>query len=400
VIYKTMTTTDSRSQSAAESCRVVLLTPEGRGAVATILVEGTHATDCVSRHFRPAAGKPIEQFPIGRIVFGHWTGGSRADEELVVCRRDPQRVEVHCHGGHAAADSIIESLVSAGCQQLDWQSWAKTSEADPLSAAALIALSAARTERTAAVLLDQYRGAMRAALIETLALLETGNGPAAIERLNDLLRWANVGLHLVEPFRVVVAGPANVGKSSLINAILGYQRSIIFDQPGTTRDVVTAHTAIDGWPVELADTAGLRASEDELESAGVARALDRISAADLVVLVFDASQPWTENETARLDVTPHAVVVQNKWDLVEKSVGERPAGLLTSAVTGAGVAELVARLAQRLVPETPPPGTAVPFNTSQIHGIEQSLNAARRGDWQSAAAALATMLNYTACGPD
>jgi tRNA modification GTPase len=89
---------------------------------------------------------------------------------------------------------------------------------------------------------------------------------------------------------VVIAGPPNVGKSSLINALLGYQRAIVFDQPGTTRDVLTATTAIDGWPVELADTAGIREGDDAIETEGVARALAEIRAADLVVEVWDASQ--------------------------------------------------------------------------------------------------------------
>ena len=77
------------------------------------------------------------------------------------------------------------------------------------------------------------------------------------------------GRHLLTPFDVVLAGPANVGKSSLINALVGYNRAIVYDAPGTTRDVITAETAIDGWPVTLSDTAGLRDSDDPLEMAGV-----------------------------------------------------------------------------------------------------------------------------------
>ena len=90
-------------------------------------------------------------------------------------------------------------------------------------------------------------------------------------------------------WRVVIAGPPNVGKSSLINAMAGYERAIVSPLPGTTRDVVTLTTAIDGWPVQLADTAGLRASDDELESAGVKLAGAALAAADLVILVCDAT---------------------------------------------------------------------------------------------------------------
>ena len=83
---------------------------------------------------------------------------------------------------------------------------------------------------------------------------------AAAARIREWLAWEDFGLHLTRPWNVVLAGRPNVGKSSLINALLGYTRSIVFDQPGTTRDVVTAATAIDGWPIELSDTAGLRES--------------------------------------------------------------------------------------------------------------------------------------------
>ena len=97
---------------------------------------------------------------------------------------------------------------------------------------------------------------------------------------------------------MVIAGPPNVGKSSLINALLGFQRAIVFDLPGTTRDVVTAVTALDGWPVELSDTAGLRSSDDPLELAGIEQAHRQAAAADCLLLVFDASQPWSARESA------------------------------------------------------------------------------------------------------
>ena len=114
---------------------------------------------------------------------------------------------------------------------------------------------------------------------------------------------------------MVLAGRPNVGKSSLMNALAGHGRSIVHHAPGTTRDAVTLTTAIDGWPVELCDTAGLRPAGDALESAGIERAQERLARADLVVLVCDQSMPWSAEDQALLDQWPEAVLVHNKCDL-------------------------------------------------------------------------------------
>ncbi len=129
-----------------------------------------------------------------------------------------------------------------------------------------------------------------------------------------MLARAPLGLHLTKPWQIVIAGPPNVGKSSLLNAFVGYQRAIVFDQPGTTRDVVTAATAIDGWPVQVSDTAGLRSSADPLETAGADSAAQQARAADCLLLVFDASQHWTAGNQQLIDAWPQAVVVGNKCD--------------------------------------------------------------------------------------
>src|SRR5207244_11945531 len=101
-------------------------------------------------------------------------------------------------------------------------------------------------------------GAVGPAVDAARAALRRGDAMEAGRLLDELARYAGVGRHLTAPWRVAVAGAPNVGKSSLVNALAGYQRSVVAPTPGTTRDVVTALLAIDGWPVELADTAGLR----------------------------------------------------------------------------------------------------------------------------------------------
>ena len=158
---------------------------------------------------------------------------------------------------------------------------------------------------------------------------------------------------MTRPWRIVLTGEPNVGKSSLLNALLGYERSIVFDQPGTTRDALRAITAIDGWPVELFDTAGLRTPGDSLEAAGLERAREQLAAADCVLHVTDASQ------VATVEPRRGAILVGNKSDLIDGPLcaawqQRHPGGILVSAKTGAGIDELCRILSGRLVPANRP----------------------------------------------
>ncbi|MFO0847547.1 MAG: GTPase [Gemmataceae bacterium] len=337
--------------------RVAVLTPPGTGAIATVAVIGPMAWAVVKERFRPAAGKPL---PDSLAQHRTWFGalGDGAGDEVVVAVRavEPEPwVEVHCHGGRQVVRWVVEQFVSAGCEQVSWQEVAKPTPSNgwAFDLRALEPLTHAPTQRTANILLDQYHGAFAR---EVEALL-ADNDLARLQRLHAL---GPVGRHLVEPWRVVIAGPPNVGKSSLVNALAGFQRSVVAPVAGTTRDVVTTTVAFDGWPVELADTAGLRKASESLEAAGVGRAKDRLASADLVVWVMDATDP-TPTPPDRT-VGASAVVVASKADQPAAwDVAARPEMIAVSALTGAGLTELIAEIVRRLVPATPAPGEAVPF---------------------------------------
>ena len=376
---------------------IVRLTPAGRGAVATLLVEGPGATDAVGRRFHAAAGRSLSSYSPGRLVFGHFDFGAPSREEVVVRVRTRQSLELHCHGGQAAVAALEAALVAEGGRTVAWQDWAAGHHPDPISAAARIALAEATTERAALVLLDQLSGALRRAVDSIAALLARHDATSATREIHALLRHTRPGRHLVDPWCVVLAGPPNVGKSSLINGLVGYQRVIVHAAPGTTRDVVTTRTAIDGWPVELSDTAGLwplaegPSDDDELEQAGIALAQDKLAAADLVVLVFELSRPWSPLEASLVREWPDALVVHNKRDLPEAPGPPRPAGLRTSALKTEGLDELLSAIAGRLVPEPPPAGAAVPFTAGQIRRLQSAVDALARGDLASARTAIEAM---------
>ena len=316
--------------------RYAVLTPPGTGAIAVIAVSGLDAWPLVLRRFRPA-GKTRPESPTLHAVRLGTLGDGAGDEVVVaVTQVSPAvTVEVHCHGGPQVVRMLCAMLDAEGCVRAEW--W-QLSRDDGFDADVLPFLAAAPTVRNASILLDQYHGAFRDAM----------RSPRVdLERLRQL---APVGAHLVTPWNVVLVGAPNSGKSSLMNAIAGYQRSVVTPIAGTTRDAVRVELAIDGVAVRLTDTAGLRDTFDPLEAEGVRRATGLMATADLVICVLDGTAPAPIPEG-------RALVVWNKVDLAAAP----PEILAVSATTGQGLRELMSRIVATLEPVQPRPGEAVPF---------------------------------------
>ncbi len=379
------------------STYVVVQTPRGRAAVATLLVEGPQALEFVSRAFHPRAGRSLEEFPLGRVVLGTWDppntpadidANRSAGEELIVCRLEEQRIEVHCHGSRAAVDGIVLTLTRQGAISRSWQEHARATDDDLLIAEARIAMASAPTDRAAGILLDQATGALSAAVRDIDRACAEARSGVAIDRLRSVLEFSALGQHLTRPWSVVFAGPPNVGKSSLLNCLLGFERAIVFDEPGTTRDVVTSLASIDGWPIEFADTAGLRDSRDALESEGIERARRQLSKADLVLLVNDVG--GSSSNVTKIDVpdgTP-SLVVFNKIDLLHEPRCNLGEGFATSAMTAEGMDALRKAISATLVPKAPRMGDPVPFRSKQVRALRQALAQAEQGNLPGARAAI------------
>ncbi len=370
---------------------VVHLTPTARGAIASLLIEGPGALRRAQALFHSASGRPLSDKVPDRLFFGNW--GAEPAEPVVVRVRSEHSVEVHCHGGRAAVARIQQALVEQGCHCLPWQSWVQRHASDAIRTAAWIALAEARTERTAAILLDQFQGALSRAIQSVVELLRNGGAAEAGRRLQQLLLRVPIGLHLIRPWRVVIAGPPNAGKSTLLNAIVGFGRAIVDPQAGTTRDLVSSVTAVDGWLVELCDSAGLRDTAHPVEQAGVAVARQALSEADLVVLVFDRAASWSAADEALVATEPGAIVVHNKADLDAASVGSRPQGLHLSALRQSGLEDLLREISLRLVPNPPEPGEAVPFTPDQAEGLLRGIDQLVQADVAGAAETLEAMLH-------
>jgi len=351
---------------------MALLTPAGRAALAVVGVAGPAACRLADACFEPRGGVPLTARAKGAICVGRWHGLSVAGrrgpgEELVVVLQAADRLEIHCHGGHAAAERVITSLAAAGGLRQAWPDWLRETGLDPLVVEARQALALAAGPRAARILSRQAAGMLQAGF-DRLASLAGDERAALAARLG---RASRVGLRLTEPWRVVLAGPVNAGKSSLVNALAGHARSIVSPEPGTTRDLVTTRVVLGGWEVELVDTAGTRAdgaAESPTERAGIARARAAVGGADLVLRLAPAGEPPPEPAGGELAVI-------TKADLTAAGFTGPAGGLVTSAVTGQGLAELEEVITARLVPEDRDEpdllAGAVPFTPRQVELIRR-----------------------------
>jgi tRNA modification GTPase len=372
---------------------VACLTPPGSAAIATLGVYGPAAWEVVRGLFRPHSrgGRDLPATPeVGSVWLGR-LGADVADEVVLAVKAiiPLPWVEIHCHGGPQVIRLLLEALSGRGARVTSWQEFGRLTARDPLQALAATALAEARTTRTAAVLLDQYHGAFRAALTAVLDALRRGEVDNARQLLAQLTRYAELGRHLTRPWTVALAGAPNVGKSSLVNALAGYQRSIVSPTPGTTRDVVTTTVALDGWPVELADTAGLREGAGALEEEGVERARAAAASADLCLWVLDvgAEPVWPDVARERVLLVVNKVDLPPAWDVSQAAEAVR-----VSARTGAGIPELCEAIARRLVPEAPAPGAAVPFMPELCDRAGEALAHLAGGRTEEARRALETAL--------
>ena len=362
------------TEAIAPETLVAELTPSGRGAIATVGIWGDRAEMIVRQVLFRRDGAPVSSLPVGRIQVCQFCCPGHPPEQVVVCRVEPRRIQIHCHGGRAAVRRVLETMAGFGARVVGWEEWLDRTASSRWHAQCLRALAQATTPRVAGILLDQLAGAFPRELEEIAEILLSGERKDAEARVRELRSRYKVGKHLLKPWFVLLAGPTNAGKSTLFNSLVGFERVIAHPMPGTTRDVVKETVATDGWPIILADSAGFAPAADRLDQAAMARAQAAMEQADLVLWVVDLSEdwvdPWAGVNRLAADLASFPVdkflYVHNKADLLEVQersirLRGRPAGIVTSAKTGEGVEALWVAIRQRLIPQAPPPGAGVPF---------------------------------------
>ncbi len=355
---------------------VALATPPGRAALALIRLSGRGAFVIAARCLAPFHADPPRR--VFRAQLHHPTSGEPVDQVLAVCFPSPHSytgddlVELSTHGGLLVPADAVAALAAAGARPAAPGEFTRRAvlngKMDLLQAEAtadLIDAGAPAQRRRALQQLDrglsQRLDALRGEILELEALLayeidfpEEDEGPvrpervanawrAARERVARLLHTAPEGERLREGALLVIAGPPNAGKSSLFNALLGRERAIVTEVPGTTRDAIEAYAAIDGFPFRLVDTAGLRDSDDRVERLGIEVSWKYLDAADLVLYCEEAERHRGIEDRDRDEflarVTAPIVRVRTKSDLVASDLG-------VSVVTGDGLTELRRRLAE------------------------------------------------------
>ncbi len=352
----------------------------GQGGIAVIRLSGPKAVNAVAAITVIPGQQPWESH---RLLYGHVVaadGETRLDEVLVLLMMAPRSftgetiVEIHCHGGVIAVQQVLSRVLEQPGVRLAQpgefsQRAVLNGRLDLTRAEAIADLVGARSQRAAQLAMTGLDGgiqkkmvALRERLLDQLSELEARvdfeedlpplDGEALLQELQavrsqllSLVADAERGAFVRHGLRVALVGRPNVGKSSLINRLSRCERAIVTDVPGTTRDVLESGIVLEGVPITLLDTAGIRATNDVVEQLGIARSHDALASADIVVLLFDLAQGWTGEDQTLLAMIPEGVPclrVGNKADL--DFAIESVADVCFSAVTGAGERDLVQAL--------------------------------------------------------
>lgn len=405
-----------------------LATPPGRAALALIRVSGRGAHDVAARVLRPFTPFPPRSAHVAHAV--HPDTGESVDQVVYVAYTAPasftgeDMVEISTHGGLLAPAEVLVALQAAGARPAAAGEFTRRALAngklDLLQAEAvadLVDATAPAQRRAALGQLDRGLSAriqaLRDQVLELEALVcyeidfpEEDAGPVSPQRvergvadllaaLDRLLETAREGERLRVGALVVVAGRPNTGKSSLFNALLGTERAIVTDIPGTTRDAIEAPATCDGFPFRLVDTAGLREGADTVERLGIEVSRRYLAQADLVLFCVEAERALDADERRFLaDVRAPVILVRTKADRGGRLRGEGDA-VVVSAVTGEGIQDLRRALARQAFVHLAAGGDVEPLVTRARHRLAlqrareevQAFASARRASVDVAAAA-------------
>jgi tRNA modification GTPase len=372
-----------------------IATPPGQGGLGIVRLSGPKALEIADRLFRSPQDKIPSRVKSHTVHYGYiFDPGSNTDidEVMLSVFRAPRSyttedvVEINAHGGMFPLGRILEAALAAGARlarpgEFTLRAYLN-GRIDLVQAEAVIDIISSQSRRAMESALRQLEGGLsgrvqeiKERVVEALALLEAAvdfpeeelelpqqetlaRGLSAVkEKLKELLSTVKEGQRVKEGFTVALLGKPNVGKSSLLNALLQRDRAIVTPYPGTTRDTVEGTLELAGYLFKLVDTAGLREARDPLEQAGVERSQRAAQEADLLLLLFDQSQPLTEEDFTLLSSPGKgpALLVANKadlpaaWDWQDFQSSEAYEKLVVSAMEGQGLGELKMVIARKVL---------------------------------------------------
>ncbi len=434
-------------RGALDDTICAIATPPGEGGIGVVRISGLEALDCASQVIRLRSGKLLQDLRTHRMALAdvcadrhrpgagpEFAGPTRSviDEALVVVMRRPHSftgedvVEVQCHGGPVILDQLCKALLLAGARLAEPGEFTKRAflngRLDLAQAEAVLDTIRAKTERSLTLAQSQRRGelsqeveATRSALVVALAHIEAALDFAEEDitfvqqdellrvlestatRLRRLVQSGREGRIWREGAAVAILGCPNVGKSSLMNALLRSDRAIVTPVPGTTRDMLEEVVSIDGLPVRLFDTAGIRSTEDPVEAEGIRRSQLAWEEADLALILLDGSEHLSEGDRVLLarHEAARALLVINKCDLPRRLTPEElaqacpaPEGTIDiSAKMRIGLHELRDAIRSRLTPSRFESREGVLVTNLRhaaaleraCHGVEQATQSVQNG---------------------
>ena len=364
-----------------------IATPIGEGGIAIIRISGDKALEIASKIFVAKNKQDIKNMKSYTMRYGNiieYSTGEMIDDVILSYMKNPRSytgedvIEVNCHGGVVATNKVLEEIVKAGARLAEPGEFTKRAflngKLDLSQAEAIMDLIKAKTDLSMKSALMQSKGALskeinelRKYLLNVLALIEYAvdfteddedvvddnlinqvkDGISkTINKINVLLKSADEGKIIRDGLNIVIVGKPNVGKSSLLNALLRQKRAIVTDIPGTTRDIIEEYINLDGIPIRITDTAGIRDTDDTVEKIGVEKSKEKIEEADLIILMLDTSRDIDYEDEQIIEAVKDKKYVSllNKVDLERKLpldiIESLDNKIEISAKTGVGIDEL------------------------------------------------------------
>lgn len=338
----------------AEDTISAVITALGEGAVGIVRISGADALATAEKIFKSRSGKKLSEYQHHTLVYGHVTDadGTMVDEVLCVYMQAPHSytaedvVEIQSHGGIQSLKKILALTYQNGARPAEAGEFTKRAflngRIDLTQAEAVMDIIRSRSEASLKLAVRQQNGQLaqelrklRSKMLDVVINLEAvidypeediedvtfdtvaGSIATTAAGIENLLAHANTGKILREGLRTAIVGRPNVGKSSLLNALLKEERAIVSEYAGTTRDVIEEQLLLDGVPLVLADTAGIRKTEDYVEQIGVEKSRRLLQDAELVICVVDGSEGLTAEDEEILQAASEkpCVIIVNKSDL-------------------------------------------------------------------------------------